>query len=278
MVRGEEDKTSQAILSTLTRIDLYHHSLKMAADKLIAQIGSAEGADASVELRERSLELGRECSDVLGSLRGLVNEDERGPVDSALDTVDLALTRASGASNETLHLLNIWRVVEATERLVSVLGDRHGYESISGESVPVVNDEREVKGTRLVRLFAEYEDAMAREPSPVAEGGPPFEHGILQWRGNQLYYVQRVEDGARWVELDPDSEPRVIGEERGGVEIAEARSVEGYPLNLMLDVNLDANVVDEYIRSQTGHEYYVSGYQVAAESQGGGSGLSRRRR
>jgi len=203
MVRGEEDKTSQAILSTLTRIDLYHHSLRMAADKLMAQIGSAEGADASVELRERSLELGRECSDVLGSLRGLVNEDERGPVDSALDTVDLALTRASGASNETLHLLNIWRVVEATERLVSVLGDRHGYESISGESVPVVNDEREVKGARLVRLFGEYEDAMAREPSPVAEGGPPFEHGILQWRGNQLYYVQRVEDGARWVELDP---------------------------------------------------------------------------
>ncbi|MDH4209450.1 MAG: hypothetical protein OEV76_11295, partial [Anaerolineae bacterium] len=171
MLREEGGRESQTVLSTLTRIDLYHHSLRVAADKIMAQKGAAESAGDSVALRERALDLVRDCSDALSSLRGLVDEGESGAVDSARDIVDLALMRASRASNETLCLVNLWRVVEATERLTSMLAGRYGYESISGESGGAVNDEGEIEGAELARLFTEYEDAMATEPGAVAEVG-----------------------------------------------------------------------------------------------------------
>ena len=59
--------------------------------------------------------------------------------------------------------------------------------------------------------------------------------------------------------MDPNVEPRIIAEEPGGVEVAEARTAEGYPISLMLDMKTDENEVDDYIRSQRGQERYVSG-------------------
>jgi hypothetical protein len=267
MIRDQQKAQYRAVLSGLTRLDLYSQSLRLMAGKLISVVTGDEEPGALEELRQRVLELARECSSALGSLGDLVSDDQRDIVESALNRVDVGTRKAAQASDNTLLMVNVWKVVEANDRLLSSLADQYGYERISSESTGVPEEKHEIAGADLATLFAEYEDAMTREPSPVALTTPPFEYGVLHWRGSQLYYVQRAEDGARWVELDPDVEPRLIGEENDEVEIAEARSSDGYSVNLVLDVDVDAGELDEYLRSQRGLEFYVSGFHLAADSQ-----------
>jgi hypothetical protein len=261
----EEGKRDPKILGALTRLDLYHHSLKLLGDKLIASVAQAEPSGLTPELEQRSLEVGGEFAELLAAVTAFAEGEERAEVQSALGLIEVALGRATKTTDDTLHMVNVWRIVQVGDQLLSTLARTYGYERLTGDSLATSSDDRGREPAELARLFAEYGDAMGGEPSLAVSTLPPFEHGILQWRGSQLYYVQRVEDGARWVELDPDVEPRVIAEEHGGVEIAEARTSEGYPLNLMLDVELDEKAVGEYLTSQKGREYFVSGYQVAAE-------------
>jgi len=274
----EEAKRDPKVLGALTRLDLYHHSLKLLGEKLIASVAQAEPTRSAPELRRRPLEVGGEFVELLAAVMDFVQGEERAEVQSALDLMELALMRATKTTDDTIHMVNVWRIVQIGDQLLSSLARTYGYERLTGDSLAGASDDHDREPAELDRLFAEYEDAMGGEPSLPVSPLPPFEHGILQWRGSQLYYVQRVEDGARWVELDPDVEPKVIGEERGGVEIAEARTAEGYPLNLMLDVDLDEKAVGEYLASQKGREYFVSGYQIVAENSSRGGRLQRGRR
>jgi hypothetical protein len=267
MIRDQQEYQSRALLSALTRLDLYSQSLRLMAGKLISVATGDEEPGSLEELQQRALELARECSSVLGILGDLVSDDRRDLVESTLNRVNLGIRKAAQARHNTLLMVNVWKVVEANDRLVSSLADQYGYERISSELTGVPEEKHEIAGADLAKLFAEYEDAMTREPSPVTPTTPPFEYGVLHWRGSQLYYVQRAEDGARWVELDPDVEPRLIGEENDEVEIAEARSSDGYSVKLVLDVDVDAGELDDYLRSQRGLEFYVSGFHIAAETQ-----------
>jgi hypothetical protein len=174
-------------------------------------------------------------------------------------------------------MVNIWRVVEAGDQFMSAIAPKYGYARLSGESDVDSAHGDELKSTELARLFTEYEDAMAREgPSPEASV-PPFLHGILRWRGSQLFYVERVEDGARWVELDPQKEPQTVAEELGGIEFARARTVDGHDIEVMLDVDVDGEQVDDFIRRHTGHEYFVSGHQFVGEKRVSGGRKNRGR-
>jgi hypothetical protein len=174
-------------------------------------------------------------------------------------------------------MVNIWRVVEASDEFLSLLASKYGYTRLTAELEGGLTEAGETNGEQLAKLFAEYGDAMSTTPGGAAQPVPPFMFGILRWRGTQLFYVERVEDGARWVELDTNHEVQITGREASGAELAQARTIEGHQIELVLDSETKENEVDAYIRSQRGSEYYVSGYQVVAERQGKGGRRARRR-
>jgi hypothetical protein len=266
----EERRNSPEILKSLTRLDLYLHSLRLAGEKLVLQAGET-GSGEPEDLLEKSLQLANDCSGVIHGLEQLLNGADLRPWESAVNRVDLAIRRASRPGTLTLGLVNIWRVVEAGDELVSSLAQKYGYRRLMGNSELDAAESDETKGAELARLFEEYGNAMAAEPEAVGSAGPPFQFGILRWRGSQLFYVQRVEDGVRWIELDPDYEPQTLGEEPDASESVQARTIEGHQIELRLDLETDDDEVNRYVRSQRGNEYYVSGYQVITEK-----GLNRR--
>ena len=273
---AETTKRSGDVVKYLTRLDLYHHSLRLAGERLVQRAHELELGSLE-DLREKSLQLAKDWFELVGGLREHLYDEDVPVWRSAVNRVEVAINRASRATTATVQMVNIWRVVEAGDQLLSALAPKYGYTRLSGESEVGLADGDQPKGAELARLFTEYEDAMATGEEPTQGSSPPFLYGILRWRGSQLFYVERVEDGARWVELDPEYEPRTVGEELGGVEFAEARTIEGHEIELMLDVDVSGEQVDEYIRSQEGHEYLVSGYQFVGEKQTRGGGQNRRR-
>ncbi len=266
----EQARNSQEILKSLTRLDLYLHSLRLAGEKLVPQAGEPGPGDTD-DLLDKSLQLANDCSMVIRGMEHLLQGADLPAWQSAVNRVDLAIRRASRAGALTLRLVNIWRVVEATNELVASLAQRYGYTRLSGDQESDAAEGEETKGAELAKLFEEYGNAMAARPEAAASGAPPFEFGILRWRGSQLFYVQRVEDGARWIELDPDYEPQTVGQEPDASESVLAHTVEGHQIELRLDLETDDDAVADYVRSQRGSEYYVSGYQVITEK-----GLNRR--
>jgi hypothetical protein len=168
-------------------------------------------------------------------------------------------------------------VIEVSDRFLASIAGNYGYERVSGGVSVETIDRDDSAAAELSKLFEEYEDAMATRAEPRKPTRPPFSYGVLRWRGSQLFYVQRIEDGARWIELDTNFERRGITEEAGEVETSQARTIEGYPITLMLDLVVDEDEVDSYIRSQWGREYYVSGYQIAVETAAKGISKKRRR-
>jgi hypothetical protein len=266
----EEGRDSQEILKSLTRLDLYLQSLRLAGEKLVPQAADPGPEDLD-ELLDKSLQLANDCSMVIHGLEHLLQGPDTRLWQSAVNRVDLAIRRASGAGTLTLRLVNIWRVVEASDEFVSSLAQKYGYTRLMGDPTLDAGESEETKGAELARLFEEYGNAMAAKPEAASSAAPPFEFGILRWRGSQLFYVQRVEDGARWIELDPDYEPQTVGEEPDASESVQARTIEGHQIELRLDLETDDDEVADYVRSQRGNEYYVSGYQVITEK-----GLNRR--
>ncbi|NIN64011.1 MAG: hypothetical protein GTO63_04695 [Anaerolineae bacterium] len=260
----------------MKRLDLYHHSLRLMGEGLLAQAGESS-ISPSDEPYVRSLQLIEECLSAMQGLGDYLDQEDVALHGSVLNQIDLGLRRASRAKTHTTHTVNVWRVIEVSERFLASIAGNYDYQRLS-EAVPRETMDRDDSAAdELAKLFAEYEDAMATKAEPRKPARPPFSHGVLRWRGSQLFYVQRIEDGARWIELDTNFERRGITEEAGEVETSEARTIEGYPITLMLDLVVDENKVDRYIRSQWGREYYVSGYQIAVEMAAKGISKKRRR-
>ena len=258
MTAASDEKRSREIVRLLTQLDLYHHSLGIVGEKLVAQAGHPSPG-SSDDLREKSVGLASDCRDVLRDLRDRLDAEDVDLCQSIANRVDLATRRLSGTTTPGLEMVNIWRVIEASDQFLSAIARRYGYAILEAETGLDVDAGGEPTGGDLASLFAEYDDVMGGGSNLTGASDPPFRYGILRWRGSQLFYVERAEDVARWIELDPNVEPRIIAEEPGGVEVAEARTAEGYPISLMLDMKTDENEVDDYIRSQRGQERYVSG-------------------
>jgi len=272
----ETTKRSGDVVKYLTRLDLYHNSLRLVGERLVLRAHELE-LGLLEDLPEKSLQLAKDWLELVGGLREHLHDEDVPVWRSAVNRVERAVNRASRATTVTVRMVNIWRVVEAGDQFFSAVARKYGYTRLSGGADVGLADGDQPRGAELARLFTEYEDAMAAEAEPTQESSPPFLYGILRWRGSQLFYVERVEDGARWVELDPEYEPRTVGEELGGVEFADARTMEGHEIELMLDMDVSGEQVDEYIRNQEGHEYLVSGYQFVGEKQTKGGGQNRRR-
>jgi len=270
------EKRTQEILKSLTQLDLYHHSLRVVGEKLVSQTGQP-GFAFPDNLFEKALELAEDCSKLVWGLRECVGTEDIRLWESVVNRVDLAVRRVSGAKTPTLKTVNVWRAVEACDEFLSSVGRKHGYQRLNGEADVDISGGGETNGADLARLFAEYGDAMATRPGISGASSPPFHYGILRWRGSQLFYVERVEDGARWIELEPDSEPQTLPEVVDGAEFSQARTIEGYQIELVLDAEVDTDQVEDYVRAQRGHEYYVSGHQVAAERGAKGGPRGRRR-
>lgn len=269
----EKERRYGEVRQSLTQLDLYCHALKLLGQKLVAHPEKAP-ASADPALYEESLQLGSDASSLIEDLCKRVEGEDVELCRSTLSRVDLAIHKASRAKTPTLHMVNIWRLIEACEQFMNSIAHKYGYERLFEGAGLETSDGEERRTAELAQLFSEYEKAMAervRAPKPM---GPPFSHGILRWHGSQLFYVERVEDGARWIELDPDYERSSIIEDQEAVQISEARSIRGHPITLRLDLIVDENAVDDYLRSQKGSEYYVSGYQVVKE-RGGKGGRSR---
>jgi hypothetical protein len=265
-VTGEESRP-QDIQKTLTQLDLYHHSLRLAGEKMAAD-ASEPAASELAELQDRVLQLVNAVVEALNGLRDVLLDEDLDSWQSLKNRIDVVSSKVSRAKAKSLVMVNTWRVIEAVDEFLTDVSARHGHDRVGAALVlgPGADDEDEA--TALDRLFAEYENTMAEQIPDEPISGPPFQFGVLRWRGSQLFYVERAEDSARWVELDPDEDPRSLGEEPGGVELAQARTIEGYPVRLTLDVTVDEGELDAYIQSQNGQEYFVSGYQIAAEQEG----------
>ena len=270
------ERRAQEILKSLTQLDLYHHSLRVVGEKLVSQTGQP-GFAFPDNLFDKALQLAEECSKLVWGLRESVETEDIRIWESAANRVDLAIRRISGARTPTLKTVNIWRAVEACDVFISSVGRKYGYMRLNAEAEADIAWGGESDGADLAKLFAEYGDAMAARPGISGASGPPFQYGILRWRGSQLFYVERVEDGVRWIELEPGGEPQALFGEVDGAELAQARTIEGYEIELVLDVGVDTGAVDDYVRAQRGHEYYVSGHQVAAERRAQGGPRGRRR-
>jgi hypothetical protein len=272
----EEARRSEDIAKSFRQLDLYQHSLRNLGEELILRARDP-AAGQPAELVDKSLRLAQDCSGLIEGLETLLEAEDTAAARTAVRRVDEAIGKATRAGTPTLQMVNIWRVVEATDEFLSSLAGKYGYTRLASELEAGLIEGTQSQGAELARLFEEYENAMATTPGGAGQLEPPFEFGILRWRGTQLFYVERVEDGARWIELDPNHEPQTTGQEGGGAEIAQARTIEGHQIELMLDLETDESEVDDYIRSQRGSEYYVSGYQVVAEKQGLGGRQGRRR-
>ncbi len=262
----EEEKRSQGIQKTLTQLDLYHHSLRLVGEKMVAEPSELAASELS-ELQDRSLQLVNAIVELLAALCDLLADADLDSWQSMMNRIAVVSSRVSQGKTRALVMVNTWRVIEAVDGFLANVSPRYGYARVGTAPGLEAGADDGSEASALDRLFADYEDTMAAETpvEPVAD--PPFRFGVLRWRGTQLFYVERAEDGARWIELDPDEDPRSVGEEPGGVEAAEARTIEGYAIRLMLDVEIDEHELDAYIRSQKGLEYFVSGYQVAAEQE-----------
>jgi hypothetical protein len=272
----DEATRSEDITKSFRQLDLYHHSLRNLGERLVVRARDPVAAPPA-ELLERSLQLAQDCSEVMQGLQSLLDSEDTDTARSAFQRVDLAIHRATRATTPTLHMVSIWRVVEASDEFLSSVAPKYGYTRLTAELEGALTEGEETTGAQLATLFAEYGDAMSTTPGGAGQPAPPFMFGILRWRGTQLFYVERVEDGARWVELDPNHEVQITGQDASGAELAQAHTIEGHQIELLLDSETEENEVDAYIRSQRGSEYYVSGYQVVAERQGKGGRQARRR-
>lgn len=272
----DTSRRSEDITKSFRQLDLYQHSLRNLGEGLTVR-ARGQVAAPPAELLEKSLQLAQDCSTLMQGLGSLLDSEDTDTVRSAVERADLAIHRARRPTTPTLLMVNIWRMVEAIDEFLSSLSGKYRYTRLTRELEEGLTGGEEAEGAQLAKLFAEYGDAMATTPSGAGQLAPPFMFGILRWRGTKLFYVERVEDGARWIELDPTHEPQVTGQEAHGAELAQARTIEGHRIELLLDTETDETEVDDYIRGQSGSEYYVSGYQVVAERQGRGGRQGRRR-
>jgi hypothetical protein len=266
----DDQRSSREILKSLTRLDLHLHSLRLVGQKLVLQAREPGSGDLD-DLVEKSLQLANVCLELIHGFKNHLDAPDTHLWQSTVNRVDLATRRASEARMLTLQLVNIWRVVEAGDEFLSSMAQKYGYARLTGDSELDAAESEDTKGAELAELFEEYGNAMAARPGAAGSPAPPFKFGILRWRGSQLFYVQRVEGGARWIELDPDYEPQTLGLEPDASESVRARTIEGHQIELRLDLETDDREVDDYVRSRRGTEYYVSGYQVVSEK-----GLDRR--
>ncbi len=260
----DTEKRYEKIHKLLTQLDLYHHSLNNLGRKLVPQASKAPSASLGA-LYEESLQLSRDCSRVVHALCDNLDEKHLDFCRSALDRLNLAIHKASQAKTPTLSLVNIWRVMETIEQFFAGIAQDYDYTRVSGEAALQAIEGQESNSAELAKLFAQYAEIMATKIDIPGPTGPPFSHGVLHWRGSQLFYVEKVEDGTRWIELDPDCERDSVIEEEEAVKLAKTRTIEGYPITLRLDLKVDQVALDNYLLSQQGSEYFVSGSQIAGE-------------
>jgi hypothetical protein len=271
------EKGSSAAHKALTQLDLYHHSLRLVGEQMVLQISQDSSSNPLDELHERSVGLVDEGHKQLVELADHLRPEDLDVWQTALNRIGVAARRLARTKTPTLIVVNTWRAIEAADEFLATISPHYGHERLATGAGLATAEEEDSEEATLDRLFAEYEDTMAAMASVGARPGPPFGFGVLRWRGSQLFYVERVEDGVRWVELDPDHDLRSVAEEPGGVEVAEAKTIEGYPITLLLDTEIAENEVDAYIRGQKGVEYFVSGYQVASEQRHKRGGQVKRR-
>ncbi len=252
------------IRDSLTQLDLHHHSLSTLGQKLVSEATKPATA-SSAALYEQSLQLGNDCLRIIHDLCENLDKEDLDSCQSALNRVDLAINRASQARTPTLCMVNIWRVIETIEQFLTGIAEKYGYVRVSEEASPQTTEEQKSEATELARLFAEYRESMATKPDTPKYEAPPFSNGVLHWRDKRLFYVERIEDGARWIELDPDYEREGVVDEQEAIELVRASTIEGHPITLRLDLMVDEFEVDNYVRSQMGSEYFVSGYQISGE-------------
>ncbi len=260
----ENGKRYGEIRQSLTQLDLHHHSLSRLGHKLVSE-ATKPVTGSSAALYAQSLQLSKDCFRTIHDLCENLDKEDLDSCQSVLNRLDLAIHRASQARTPTLCIVNIWRVIEAIEQFLTGIVDKYGYVRLSEEVAPQTTEEQNSEAAELARLFAEYRDSMATKPDTPEYVAPPFSHGVLRWRDKRLFYVERIEDGARWIELDPDYEREGVVDEQEAIELVRARTIEGHPITLRLDLIVDEFEVDNYVRSQMGSEYFVSGYQISGE-------------
>jgi hypothetical protein len=256
------------IQELLTKLDLSYHSLRLVGQNLVSQVAGSSTSLYS-DLYTKSVQLSKECSTAISDVSSLLGEQVLGLRESTLNRIALAMRRASKAKSDTLRAVQVWRVIETTDQYLASVAPKYGYVRLSQETALEEIQKRADRDAQLVQVFREYHHAMSKGENSDASPTVPFSHGILRWRGRQLYYGQRFGDGVRWIELDPDYERKTIVQEQKeeGVELLEAKTIEGYTIELRLDPKVDESMVSSYLRRQKLSPYIASGAQIAEEQR-----------
>jgi len=263
---SENDKRDEEIQGLLTQLDLHYHSLRLVGQELISESG--ESSASSGRLNDKALELSKECSKVIQALYDRVDSDDRGLSESALNRIELAIRRASESRTQTLRAVQIWRAIETADGYLASISPKYGYMRLSQQLAVQALEGAEEENDQLASLFREYKEAMATHRGTSKPVAVPFAHGILRWRGSHLYYLERMGRGVRWIELDPEYEgERVDDDEEPGLQLVEAKTIEGYLIRLTLDPIVDEAEVDRYLQAQRLSPYIVTGAQIAREQK-----------
>jgi hypothetical protein len=118
------------IRQSLAHLDVHYHSLRLLGQKLLSESSTSVGASSGA-LYVRTLQLGKECSLILQLLNRQLDSEDVDLCASTLNSVDLALNKASQAPGGTLYTVNVWRVVTAVGEFLDVISGKYGYETLS---------------------------------------------------------------------------------------------------------------------------------------------------
>lgn len=150
----------------LAHLDLYHHSLRLAARKLASR-SSTSRTKGSEALYQGSLELGRQCAMTLRSLRHELPPEDVGYCDTALQRVERAVQSASRATGHTVFTVNVWRTVEAVEQFLGRVAVKYGYRALS-DTIALEGETAAPGGAaQVVPIAARYERAVAQRAKSV---------------------------------------------------------------------------------------------------------------
>jgi peptide/nickel transport system permease protein len=179
------DRTQEyeQIRKSLRRLDLHYHSLRYVGQKLISEAAQPPAAWSGA-LYERSLQLSEDCSTVLHELCDRLDGEDLDSCRSALNRVELAVERASRAETYASQTMNVWRVVEATEKFLTTVAIKYGYMTLSEKIALEPVGVWESKGGALASPAPREAVAPGVEVSkPITI--PSF-RGVPRWRLRQL--------------------------------------------------------------------------------------------
>jgi peptide/nickel transport system permease protein len=182
---GVESRRRGELRRWLAHLDLYQHSLRLMGHRLASDVAISSAA-LSGPLCERSLQLGQDCSTTLRRLTDRLDSEDVGECESTLNRVDLAVRRASRASEHTLFIVNVWRVVEAVDQFLETVAVKYGYTTLSERMTLVEETAAKAGAAPFAPGYGRYEQVARARRVAARPVSLLALRGLPRWRVRRL--------------------------------------------------------------------------------------------